>query len=172
MRAKQRGIILFTVLLILGILAMLLLSQMQMMLLYYRFNNQLIKRHALLRLLESEAFLLIKKEQWQPACIRASDQANEVIEALKHNQGCELQFEQDSYLMLIENIGTLACVQAIIDNKLYSTQHWRISLMAKETRQVMQLRIAKLVDLIPCDSNNINIIRPGLLSWRYLQNVA
>lgn len=166
---RQKGVILFAVMVILSILAMLLLSQMQMMLLYHRFTNQLIEKHFIFRVLESEAQLKIKLGQWEAACLRVSDDANGVLDALANQQGCALQVEQQPYNLIIEDLGTIACMQSVINNQLYSTHHWRISIKAQNSKQILQLRFAKVTRLIPCNKEYVLFIRPGIMSWRYLR---
>lgn len=165
---QQNGMILFSVMLILSVLAMLLLSQMQMVLLYYRFTNQLITRHFVFRVLESEVYKRMKSGHWEAACTREGDDANAVLVALKNQQGCPLDIEAQRYNLFIENIGVVACVQAVVKDKLYSTQHWRITIAAAETQQILQLRFATLSKLIPCTGEQRTFIHPGVLSWRYL----
>lgn len=165
--------ILFSTMMILMLVALLVLSQLQMNLMYYQAHRQWVHVHQRFRQMENQAISLASKVSTvqDSDCLRHGDNPNTVIKALRHQQGCSLVINNEYYLYLIEDLGILECMQSVFNNKLYSTQHRRITLGAVDDNgPVLQLRFARLVKLMPCESGTITYIQPGMLSWRYLSS--
>ena len=166
----SKGFVLFTTILMLAMLTLLVLSLMQAVLLYVKAGNQLTKRHQAFYQLETAAHLLrFSHLAHQDAqCIVAEKLADQVIERLKHQHGCEKVIENQAYLYLIEDLGIEPCLQVIAHDVPFSTRHWRLTLGAEgENHDYLQIRVAELTGHRPCLNQQVLQIRPGLVSWRF-----
>jgi hypothetical protein len=171
MRSKQKGIVLFTTIILLTLVALLTLSQLQMAFLYYHALNQAVEKHQFFYQLEAQANRLLLDKHWlaQGACIIKERNPNEVIELLKNKQGCVLSHYKQQFFYLVEDIGLFPCLQVQDDKVTYSTQHWRINMMTNEKYPgFLQLRFARLAKLATCENSKPRQIKVGLLSWCYL----
>ena len=163
--------ILLSTILMLMVLALLVLSQMQLVMIYYQANNQLLNSHRVLRLLENEAHKVVsaRSERWQASCVFHSDNPNGIILQIRHGKGCSLLIDKEPFAYLIEELGVYACMQSVRENKLYSTHQWRVTVLALGNHsQVIQLRFARLAPPLSCDPEKTVYLKPGILSWRYL----
>lgn len=165
---KQEGVVLFITITILFILTLLVLSLMQAILVYVKASNQLVQRHRVFYQLEAVANQLDAFSTDDRHCMVSEKDPNEVIELLQRQHGCTKVVGQQSYRYLIEDLGVYSCLHIESDTQLQSSHHWLLSIATREAIfEVVQLRIAREVDLAPCDGHS-HIINEGVVSWRHL----
>ncbi len=165
---RQKGIVLFMTMIILSILALLILSLMQAILLYVKANNQLIQRHQAFYQLEAASNQLGVFSVEDRRCMVSEKDPNEVIELLQRQHGCTSVVGQQSYRYLVEDLGVYPCLQIKLGTRLRSSHHWLLSVTTEgPIFELLQLRIARVADLAPCDGASI-MINEGVISWRHL----
>jgi hypothetical protein len=128
----SKGFVLFTTILMLAMLTLLVLSLMQAVLLYVKAGNQLTHRHQAFYQLETAAHLLqlshLANHDFQ--CTVENKSPNEVIEHLKHHHGCEKVIGQEAYVYLLEDLGDFPCLQIELEHQIWSSHHWRLTVMS------------------------------------------
>lgn len=166
---KNQGFILLTALLFLNLMMLLVLSQLQMLWLYRKSLNQLLHKHQVIHLMENHIKRVAAELTSHPrrACLFAMDQANAAIADVLQGKGCVYAAEGMQFHLVIEDLGTVACLQHVAENRLYSTYHWRIT-MASAEHDILQIRYASLVPEQVCSSTTRAYIKPGVMSWRFL----
>lgn len=165
---RQKGIVLFMTMITLSIVTLLILSLMQATLLYVKASNQLIQRHHAFYQLEAAANQLGVFSIRDSRCMVSDKDPNEVVELLQRQHGCTTVVEQQSYRYLVEDLGVYSCLRIKSGRRLQSSHHWLLSVTTGgPTFELLQLRIARKVDLAPCDGRSI-IINEGVVSWRHL----
>ncbi|WP_028388700.1 hypothetical protein [Legionella fairfieldensis] len=163
---KQSGMVLITIILLLALLTLLVLSQMQMVFLSYKGLNQFYAKHQSFYQLEAAAFKLASVIN--QACIIKETDPDDLISLLTSKQGCIWVEGHEQFFYLIENLGLFPCLQTKIGETMYSTQHWRITILnAKDNPAFLQLRFARRTKLLACDKEPVPI-KTGLLSWRHV----
>jgi hypothetical protein len=171
MITKQKGVVLFTTIILLTLVTLLTISQLQMAFLYYHALNQVVEKNQFLYQLEAAANRLVLDESGplQQACIIKERNPNAVIEMLKNKQGCVLIHDKQQFFYLVEELGLFPCLQFQDTKVTYSTQHWRINIITDEKYSgFLQLRIARLAKLAACENAKPRQTKVGLLSWRYI----
>lgn len=170
---REEGMVLLSTMMMLTLLALLVVSQMQMVFLAYKSLNQLVEKHQDFYKLEVVAQQLsANSKQVKANCLLTEKDPNEIITLLKNGQGCPLSHEQQQFFYLVEKLGLFPCMQTVKEQKTYSTQHWRITVLAKSERfDFLQLRIAKIAPLTACENNQLIFINTGTISWRQLKSV-
>ncbi len=166
----QKGLVLFTTMMLTSILTLLVLSLIQAVFLYVKASQQFIHRHQAFYQLEAVANQLrlsnLLDEDFD--CFVEGKNPNEVIELLKRHQGCKKMVGKQSYYYLFEDLGEQACFLIESNHNLFSSHHWLLSVVSMESPiEVLQLRFAKSMSLMPC-SDHERIISAGILSWRHL----
>lgn len=167
---KQKGMVLVTIILFLGLLTALLLTQSQALFIFYKAINQAIISDQHFYQLETEAMKLSRNVQRLPhACMTTNNDPNDVINLLQHKQGCSFKKDQQQYFYLINDLGSFPCLQVKMREGTAGTYHWLVN-VATETQkfQMLQLRVAMLQEASLCEKKESNLIKTGLLSWRYL----
>jgi type II secretory pathway component PulJ len=171
--SEEKGMVLISTIIMLMLLALLVISQMQMVSLVYQSLNRFMEKHQDFYRLEVAAQQLMANH-WQVKanCLITEKNPNEIITLLKNKQGCLLSYERQQFLYLVEDLGIFPCIQTVKEKTTYSTRHWRISVLAIEGKfAFLQLRIAKKTQLAVCENSPLVFINPGILSWRYLDSV-
>lgn len=167
--SNQQGIILISALMLLSVLVLFTLTQMQLVWLHYRASNRLITKQHLLRKLEVEAnkILALGPEYWHSVCIVPADNPNHIPQILGKEQACRRDNEYQ-FVFLVEDLGNEPCLQTVIENQPYSTQHWRLTIATqKKPKEYLQIHFAKAAPILPCISSLKHSIPQGILSWRY-----
>lgn len=150
MSRKQSGFVLLTTILMIAILSLLVLSLMQGVFLYIKGCNQIVTNHESFYRLEAVADKLVLSH---PAC----------------SHGCTLVEGKHEYRYELEDLGVFPCLPIKVNNVVYSSRHWRITVAAIQPNPViLQLRIATIAGVAQCDGALPHTIRPGVLSWRKL----
>lgn len=163
---RQKGVVLFTVIVMQAVLTLLVLSLLQALLLTIKASNQLATRHhrfyqleATARQLQSTNFMSIN-----PECFVYDQSPNEMVKRLQHSDGCETS----TAIYLIDSLGEYPCLQMGSHGNRWSTRHWLVSVATKTSPfELIQLRMAQKIPLGNCDGA-ITLIDHALLSWRHL----
>ena len=167
---NQSGMILLLTLLLLGVITALILTQLEMLLVYQKSTNHWILWQKMHHNLEQFAVKIMA----QTGNLRRSQcvipmhlNPNESIAELSTNRGCLGVMDKINYYYSLEDLGIQPCLQALVDDKHYSTHHWRLTLVSEAAPQdILQIRFAKLAEYQLCLDNPIRQITPGLVSWR------
>lgn len=173
MTHREKGVVLFTVIILLATLTMLILTLMQNVFLYIKASNQLANAHQVFYQLEAAANQLqsLELSTVDRECIVHGKTANEVIEILQRSHGCEWVMENQTYIYLFDDLGGYPCLQIKSEHGLWGSYHWLISIITKvPPRELLQLRVAWRADLNACEQG-ATMIRQGALSWRHLRNL-
>ncbi|MDI9817606.1 MULTISPECIES: hypothetical protein [unclassified Legionella] len=168
--SKQEGIILITTIIILALSTILMLTGMQILSLYYKALNQTVEKEDVAYGLEAQANQLALRD-WQTGtdrCLVNEKTPDEIAWLLKNRQGCELLYEGHRYTYLVEDLGLFPCLQTMINEVGHSTRHLRISVLG-DKGAFLQLRVARAAPLISC-SEDIIYLKPGVISWRYVDS--
>ena len=161
--------VLLTTIVMIVVLTMLVLTLMQAIFLYIKVNHQVVRKHDALYALETVAYSLMISEKNKECLVHIED-PNQVIEQLSHQLGCVIHDNGREYHYLIDDLGVFPCLQIQLDEKIYSSQQWLISVASSPPQQeIMQLRIAKPVMAIACDQGDALQINRGLMSWRRVE---
>lgn len=156
---KQQGFVLFTCLVLISLLALLVLSQMQLVLLQLKAVNHLIDRHRTLRGLET-ALRLIPFDKKNCGVIR--DNPNDV-----KKEGCIISSNGRQYRFFTESLGVIPCLNTTQNDEVFSTWHWRLTISTDDEQPIfLQVRMATPVAYVACDSGIEKRITSGILSWR------
>ncbi|MDP1602621.1 MAG: hypothetical protein Q8M03_05095 [Legionella sp.] len=168
---KQKGMILINTLLMISVIALIVLSQVQLIFLQFRAMNELISRHQAFRQLEAAANQLItgSMQGLNQRCLVPRRDNNDIVDRIKHKEGCALSINKKQYQFFIENLGAVPCLEITINDQLYTTRHQRFTVALMSNKPlILQIRMASAGDYIMCDSRQSTQIQPGILSWRYL----
>ncbi|MBA2651964.1 MAG: hypothetical protein H0U73_06850 [Tatlockia sp.] len=166
---NQSGIVLLTTLILTSLLALLILTQMQLFLLNFKALRLLKEKHQAFWSLEAAASKLMQDLDGlrKGSCVLGEQGPNIVIDLLKNKQSCSLIYEKEVFYYLIEDLGIFPCLQIQFNKEKYSTRHFRLSIhSAKKKRAILQVRHARLANLIRCEKE-LKPGKTGLLSWRY-----
>lgn len=175
MISVQRGYILLTTLLMIGILTILVLSLMQSVYLDFKMSNQLTMNHQAFYQLESVAKKItnhISEYASQPCVIQEWD-PNRVDTVLIRQHGCAISDMQQTelkqtYRYIISDLGVYPCLEIVLDDIRYSSHHWLISIMSERLpTYFLQIRTATIEQLRACELPNVRKISSGVMSWRY-----
>ena len=162
----QQGMVLLTTIIMMAIMTLLSLSLMQSTLLSMKVCHQVFTNQDELHQLEAIAYRLAARTV-ASNCLMKEVNPNEMIQIVLH-EGCVLKERGSEYTYLVDDLGVFTCLQRILGKNRYSTHHWIITVAKKNTIPViLQLRIAKPVQLLPCDGE-VRRLRGPVLSWRYL----
>lgn len=179
MKFRQGGIILLMVLLLLGIVSALIVTQLEMVLLHQKATQQFLDRQQVLYTLEQAALQLRASSVHllQSNCtIAAFKNPNHVIAQFKTKHTCTLTKDKMNYIYLIEDLGIQPCLQTMVKDVPYSTRHWRLTIAQEITQEMtheavnndyLQIRVAELTNFRLCPTKQVLHIKPGLVSWRF-----
>jgi hypothetical protein len=155
---------------LLALLALLVLSQLQALVLEYKLLNSFQDKQQAFWRLETAGAKLILQSGFEPMnhCVLKEQDPNHVIQLLNNKKGCVFEEEGQQFYYFIEDLGVFPCLQLKSDNRLYSTRHFRLSLKANQGHKaILQLRFARLATLVQCEKKFPDRGGVGLLSWRY-----
>ncbi|MBA2656320.1 MAG: hypothetical protein H0U70_04965 [Tatlockia sp.] len=160
-----------TTMLIIGLLALLVLTQMKSLLLNAKNLGLLKKRQQIFWTLETVAQQIMQKNVQRETglCFLAERDPNEVVDLLKNTRGCSLIQSKQVFHYLIEDLGFVPSSQLKVNNPSYCLRHFRLTVQAHEKPgAILQLRYAKKAGFKNCTALQLKLGKPGLLSWRYL----
>ncbi len=169
---KQNGFILVFTLCLIVLISLLVLSSMNNLMLYQHAMTQHEIDHQNVYQLERITHQLIKLPKHQlKSCMYLQDLANHTIKELIKKEGCQLTTQKVPYRYLVEDLGIYPCLITVKDNLVYSTHHFRFTVLKSETEEsnsiLMQLRVIQSTKLKTCNAS-IHYIKVGISSWRYL----
>lgn len=165
---QQRGFILLNTIIIAGLLGLLVVSQTDRVLLYYKAQNQLQAHHNALEQLEAAAQQVLASHQ-DLACMIAAIEPNQIVRQIKKQQGCSLVINKQSYVFILEDLGAFPCLQTRLYEQVYSTKHIRLTIAARMKKSmVLQLRVAQARPVLACRSREPSASPLGVISWRIL----
>ncbi len=133
--AKDAGIVLITTLILIGLLALLTLSQLQILLLNYKVLNLASEQQKDFLILEKAAKQLLKQidRKAHGACsVSKNESVN--LDFLFEKQSCPLVYEKQQFHYLIEDLGVFPCLQIKQDKQIYSTRHFRLSVQSDKNK--------------------------------------
>lgn len=167
--SKEAGIVLLTTIILIGLVALLVLSQLQLVLLDFRVLNLGTKKQQALLKLELAANQLLKNDIGeQNLCLVNETYSEEIVNLLKNKKGCSLNYAEQHYNYLVEDLGIFPCLQKQRNDKHYATRHFRLSIREAENEQeILQMRYAKIDKELVCEDKKPVQSKIGLLSWRY-----
>jgi hypothetical protein len=159
---------LLTAIIMISILTMLVLLLMQTLYIYIKASNQVVSSHNEFYQLETAARFL-SSEPFVADCILTNEDPNKVIELLRRHQGCLQEINHRQFYYLIDDLGRFPCLNIMENDELYASRHWLISVLSKRgQRTLLQLRIARLGEMMDCRGSFHRQIPSGIVSWRYL----
>jgi hypothetical protein len=167
---KQQGMILISTLLMISVLALIVLSQMQLIFLQFKAMSDTISRHRSFRQLEATAYQLVaERKRVKKECVVPEANDYRLIERLKNKKGCALTIHNEHYQYLMEDLGVYPCMETFINSQRYTTKHTRLTVaLLLDKPLILQLRTANVGKYRVCEGNQPVIVKPGILSWRYL----
>ena len=158
-----------TTLVMTALIAIWILSLLQMVLLLQRANQQLVQQHQAFYRLESQAdqlLYLTSVQRWQK-CLSRSQDLSQMIAQLDQD-GCRLMAGGDVYRYLITDLGVMPCLQIVTGDQLQASHHWVLT-MANQDGMGLQWRVATPEKNVLCSDFGMSLqIQAGILSWRYL----
>lgn len=163
---KQAGMIFLSTVALLGVIILVVLSQRQLIFAQIKAINRFANYRHSLQALELTMSHLIQErgDDWLQTCITHDEN---VVQRLRHHQGCLYTHQHHFYYYLVEDLGVFPCLQSYVGNLLYSTRHWRLTIISSEEKSLLlQVRIAKLWPYLSCQSSEVAGIKPGIVSWR------
>jgi hypothetical protein len=168
----QKGMVLFTSMVMLAILSMLILSLMQAIFLYIKASSQLANQHQAFYQLEAVAaqLQLSNFSELDTQCMVQEKNPNEVIDRLKHHHGCKQIEGEKSYRYLISDLGDYPCLQVESEGNRLGSHHWLITVENQEAPfELLQLRMANPINSIQCEGTP-TVINAGVVSWRHFNS--
>lgn len=159
---QNRGIFLVNTLIILSVIALLLVSQMQLISVHLKTLHHIVLREQELRKLEQVANHLIEFREWTSDCV-VEGNAKGFITA---GEGCVTNYQGEIFLFLVENLGEYACLKIRHKDKAWSSHHWRITITAKAKSKLLQIRWAEKMSALIC-RDTPEYIPEGIINWRY-----
>lgn len=174
--STQRGFLLIFTLCFVSLISLLVLSSMNQVMIFQQASAQreLVQQdfYQLERLARS---LINAPKARLKSCMFAQDLANSSINSLLQGQGCRFNLKKNSYFYLIEDLGVYPCFIVINESIMYSSQHFRFTVLSAATEKhgasLMQLRVIKPIKLQSCNAP-VHYVNSGISSWRYLSHVA
>lgn len=167
---QQDGLILFITLIILGMMSLLLVSQMQQIILQQQGLNQLTEQQRLLQNLEKQVHRLLHSNQlWsQPCIIKATSPLAGVV-PLQQGRGCRISQDDVTYRYVIADMGEIDCLPVRVDGVNYSSRHgWIIITQDKDSQGCLQVHFAQRAKVWNCPQKFPRLIREGIQSWQYV----
>lgn len=158
-----------TTLVMTALIAIWILSLLQMVLLLQQANQQLVQQHQAFYRLESQASRLLSLSSigsWHK-CLSRSQDPYQMMAQFNQN-GCRLTAGIDSYRYLITDLGVMPCLQIVTGDTLQASHHWLLTI-ANQDGMGFQWRVATPEKNVLClDFGTSSQIQAGILSWRYL----
>ncbi|GGI80369.1 hypothetical protein GCM10007966_06100 [Legionella impletisoli] len=147
----------------------LVLSLMQAIFLYSKFNNQNLVQHEAMYQLESAANRITANlnHQSTKACVSQDAHPNAAINSLSQ-KGCSLPIEGKHVNFLINDLGSFPCVLITAEKEKAGSHHWLIT-VSEDFQTFLQIRYANIDPGSECNSESHRFINEGLLSWRLIR---
>ena len=168
---NSRGFVLLACLMISSMMASLLLSALQSLLLYSKINAQRTEQHQLFYETEFQVTELIQSGL-DPghACFAHTKDMKQLLDALQNRKGCGLNKRRPEIIYQIQDLGVFPC-QRLEKNKVkQSAQHWLWSFAVFNKGHlafVLQMREIKPVAFMTCPETAY-AVKQGIVSWRKL----
>ncbi len=163
MRVRSQGMVLFTTLMMLTLVALMVLSVMRAVLLLEKINQQLMSTHQAFYELEAAGETIVDKasETGLSSCVRRED--------TPETKACQLTQGGNSYRYWVVDEGLFPCLRIQSGETTSASHHWAIRVKREKTAQaVLQLRVVTAEPSLACESPVQALIAKGVTSWRYL----
>lgn len=164
MRVRSQGMVLFTTLMMVTLVALMVLSVMRAVLLLEKINQKLMSTHQAFYELEAAAETIIEKasEIRLSSCVRRAD--------TPETKTCQLTQGSHVYRYWVVDEGVFPCLIIQSEETTSASHHWVISVKREKTaKAVLQLRVATAAEpCSACESPVHALIVKGVMSWRYL----
>ncbi|MBA2649708.1 MAG: type II secretion system protein [Legionella sp.] len=159
-------------LILISIISVLISSNLQHILLYYKAIHTMELQHAQVFQMEVLASQLVRNSNVSSHCILQWDDANQAIQSLMNNKGCILVVGSRRFQYLLEDLGDFACLIVKSDNAKLSTNHRRLTLMLasedkSKSNPIIQIRDIRAIAYQKCMVKE-SPISLGISSWRLL----
>lgn len=162
------GFILWILLCFFALLSLLITTGLRHVLNYHQAMNKRELSHQHFYQLEY-AMRIILKMPFSKNCIKPLQEDNQLLQVLRHQQGCFLKIEKKKYLYLIEELGDFPCL--LVGDDIPS-QHFRITLLSEQekshTGSFLQIRWVQRATKGTRCLREKKIIKEGLSSWRFI----
>ncbi len=164
MNRSQRGVVLFSTLLMIAVISLLVLSLMQAVLLYMKTCNQLIHQHDVLHEMES---VIQRLDLARSDCVVHQKTPNELIDQMVAHQGCTHTEKDRVYTYIIGDLGPYPCLPIETPNGLQGSRHWLITIAtASLPNTLLQVRLSMPEKTQACLRSAPHPIHAGVLSFR------
>ena len=167
---KQSGFVLWMVLTCLSLMSMLALAQLEMLMNYQKALQAIALKHTHRRMLEQLAAAILQ-ENIPLGCVRPrAVSPDDSAMLLNEGSTCHLQQHHKIYDYVFENLGIQPCLQIRHHPTVFSTQHWRLTLAARDHRNlILQIHYIQSAPYQRCsDENAIIWTFEGVKSWRMI----
>ena len=145
--------------------ALLTLSQMQLIVLQLKERSDIAARQKARINLERSASHLLAKGVVSPlaACEGKYDYG------MKSSMGCHFLYKKETYVYLWEDLGVMPCLDIRgVDKKIYSAQQGVLTVKAMSNHTTwMEMRIVTQARHVPCEKSVYRWTKPGIVSLRY-----
>jgi hypothetical protein len=158
---NQNGAILIMCLIVLSALALLLISLSEQLILEQKMINALIKIDTNYYNIENLINEVVSNKE---KCIYTEKPLKKIKELLSTNHACHIERHAMKINYLIESLGIFPCLKTIIDEKQFSSMHYRVSFLINNVRLIQKRYVAPQKDET-CDKE-ITIIYPGFINRR------
>lgn len=147
MKGRQQGFVLISIILLLGMVSLLLISQLEQLFKQHKVLNQYLQKEKHLQLMEQGIYQLASQ-------------------GLQNSSG-EMTLQKQTFFYQIEDLGVFPCLRIVSFQKSLPSRHWLIRLQSRTLfPRTMQLRLAKSSETdSPACKKNLRWIKEGLQSW-------
>lgn len=164
---RDTGFVLLTTLLIMMLMSLIVATQGQLIFMQLKSLNRLRQHTYDSQQLETAAGKAINYfSNNNYSCLVNELSSKEILTKLQSKKGCMLTYNHINYYYIIETLGNFPCINAYVNAKKYSTKHWRLTITQVNLNKLLQLRIATLINSLPCIAHQKITIKPGIQSWR------
>lgn len=168
MKRRLNGMILLTTLLMISMISVWVLSLMQSVLLYIKATEGVVRHQESLYQLERATEAVFHREH-PIACSVSLLDPNQVIDRLLEGFGCIFKHADHSYEYLIDDLGPIPCIVMEGGQGMVTSHHWLVTVLTTTPhRDLLQIRWAEPGKTMACESQEPQLIRRGILTWRYL----
>ncbi|WP_133131180.1 hypothetical protein [Legionella yabuuchiae] len=164
----NHGMVFFTTLLMIATLTLLILSLMQGVFLYSKFNTQSLARHEAFYQLESAVSLIASDltSYARNECVIQDNHPNSAINIIP-DKGCSIEREGKVFKFVVSDLGHYECVLIVRNNEHSGSHHWLIT-ASEDSKTVLQIRYATVESQGECQHQPIYLASEGKLSWRLI----
>ena len=171
---KQQGMVLLTVLLVLGMMSLLLLSNMQSFFLYDKMTKAFETQENLLARLDNIGMeqLILWGGGGTNNCVVRNLGLNTVMDHILIN-GCSVGHSSDKLIYLIDDLGRFACEQIMLGTQTFGVKQGVITVVTTDAQRIgLQIRMAFAVPLTAeiCHSKTMRQRLAGVMSWRLIED--